>query len=278
MKKKFDFRIVLFVIGGSLLAINIFGLFVPLRSDLILEETLYRGKTSDTVKLSDKEAIETLQSIPARPEEDFLRTATETINKAVLHYWDDELADEFGLRVPMRENWILWVGSHVLPQYFSKYEFCHYWEKGVERGVGWCSQSSAILARYLETRGVRAEIYVMYRHVIVTTEINRKSYIADPDYGVVLPFDMSQVEANPEIVRSYYEAAGYSAADIETVIRAFDPSVEQEENPAFSRHTDYCSKRHQTFELSVYTTKWAVPIMIVLSFVYLRLKQRARQQ
>lgn len=278
MKIIIDFKIVLFVIGGLLLAINIFGLFVPLRSDLILEEGLYREKTSDTVKLSYNEALETLQNIPTLPEEDFLRIATETVNKAILHYWDDELADEFGLRVPMRENWILWVGSHILPQYFSKYEFCHYWEKGIERGAGWCSQSSAILARYLEARGTRSEIYVMYRHVVVTTEINGKNYIADPDYGVVLPLEISQVEADPEIVRPYYEAAGYSADDIETVIRAFDPSVEQEENPAFSRHTDYCSKRHQMFEFSAYAMKWLAPVFSSLPFVYLKLKRRARQQ
>ncbi|PJA86618.1 MAG: hypothetical protein CO141_03850 [Candidatus Moranbacteria bacterium CG_4_9_14_3_um_filter_42_9] len=255
-----------FFLGLILLGINISGFFIPLRSERLLEETAYGHKTDDQIDLSADEALQILEYSGGISEEDTIKTGTETVEKAILHYWDDELADEFGLRVPMHENWILWGGSHIMPQYFRKYEFCHYWEKGIERGVGWCSQSSSILAQYLRKRDVNADIYVMYGHVVVIAGTLR--HVADPDYGVYLPFTIEEIESDPEMIRPYYADAGYSAEEIGIAVRAFDPNAEKLIAPDFVRYSDYCALRHRIFEQVVYILKWLIPILFIAPLVY----------
>jgi hypothetical protein len=263
--------IISFVFGIILLSLNIYGLFISLRSPLIYNPELFSHKTSDIITMSETEVFSKISQRKGHTNEEFLEITTDSIHNGMLHYWDDELKNEFNLRIPIYENYILFTLSYIHPGIFQKYEISGLWEKGVERGVGWCSQSSCILASALRSNGLKSKVYVMQNHTVALIEVDakeKKEWIADPDYGVVIRHSIDEVESNPKLIKLFYEEKGYDQNTINNLVAIFDKNNEIERKSNFIRHTNYCSLKHRVFEYFTYVIKWILPFILIFPLVY----------
>jgi hypothetical protein len=194
-----------FYTGLILLGINIFGLFRTMRNPAIYtkEKTLRNRLNDITIKYPD--ILEMLKRYDNESNIDFSVRINKVVNDGFIHYWKTEGTDKYHLRVPVWENWILFAVSYINPKKYGRYEFSNY-KKNLERGAGLCSTHSTIVKGVLLDNGIKAELMdVGGHHVVVRAELNdTATYILDPDFGVVVPFDTAAISSNPELVRAPY--------------------------------------------------------------------------
>ncbi len=149
----------------------------------------------------------------------------DAVYRGVVHYWPEtgEAVDRYRLRVPVYENYLLYLASYIRPDYFEKYEFVSA-RKALERGIGLCSQQAMAVRGAMKRNGVPARIVLLSGHVVVTAEVDRGEWwVLDPDYGVVIPKSISEIERDPEIIRPYYRAKGYGDRIIDELAAIYGP-------------------------------------------------------
>ena len=116
------------LVGTSLLAVNVTGFFVPMRAAEIDGYVDFAGTSTTT-------ASDTLARLAAMPADasDFqlASRATRIIHDGIAHIAPAEVEANgfahYGMRVPMTENWVLYLLSYLKPDTYSDYEFCSYW-------------------------------------------------------------------------------------------------------------------------------------------------------
>lgn len=197
---------ILFTIGIILLAINIYGFFRTMRNPALYdEEKTLRNRANDVI-IKFPEIKEQVKIKPGESRKDFAIRINTVVNKSMAHYWKDEGLTKYHLRVPIWENYLLYMASFISPKEYSKYEFSRY-EKNLERGVGLCSTHSIVVKGLLNENGIEAELLdVSGRHVVLTSKIDdTTNLILDPDYGIAIPYDTTAILKNPEIVREAYK-------------------------------------------------------------------------
>jgi hypothetical protein len=197
--------IVAFFTGILLLGINIFGLFKSMRNpEVYSEEKTIRNRVND-ISIKYPEILDSLKRKDHESNKEFAVRINKVVNDGFIHYWRDEGIEKYHLRVPVWENWILFAASYIEPSKYKTYEFTNY-RKNLERGAGLCSTHSTIVKGVLLDNGIKAELMdVGGHHVVVRAELgDRETYILDPDFGVVVPFDTAAISANPELVREPY--------------------------------------------------------------------------
>tara|TARA_Y100001972_G_C7660787_1_gene333281 strand:+ start:1197 stop:2012 length:816 start_codon:yes stop_codon:yes gene_type:complete len=198
-------KISLFVLGVFLLSLNMIGLFKTMRNpDIYTEENTLRNRIGD-VTIRYPEILDMLERKPGESNVDFAIRINKVVNDGFMHYWKKEGIDKYHLRVPIWENYMLYFASYINPVRYERYEFSDY-KKNLERGAGLCSAHSIVVKGILQENGMRAELMdVGGRHVVVRAELNdTATYILDPDYGIVVPYDTAEIQANPELVREPY--------------------------------------------------------------------------
>jgi hypothetical protein len=84
-------------------------------------------------------------------------------------------------------------------------------------------------------------------------------WIFDPDYGVVIPNNITQIEANPELVRPYYAAAGYTPKKVDSLVSYYRESGNQVTDGiiGYSRFRYY-------YEYASYVMIWIIPALLLL--------------
>ncbi len=183
------------------------------------------------------------------------------VNQGIAHNWEDKNVQKYHLTVPFYENYILWGTSFIFPDLFVKYQFVDY-HRAVERGVGLCSQQAFVLTGILRERGIKADIVGLDGHVVVTAPVDTAQntwWIFDPDYGVVIPNNIAQIEANPELVRPYYAAAGYTPKKVDSLVSYYEGSGNQVTDGiiGYSRFRYY-------YEYASYVMIWIIPALLLL--------------
>ena len=176
-----------FIVGITLLNLNIFGLLISLRNTDIYTETEVLFK--DDITLSRKEVKNGIIRKANESDKEYVYRINKIINKGTAHYWKNEGIKKYNLRVPIWENYLLHFN------YFNKkYEYSNY-KKAIERGVGLCSQQAIIVTGILNDNGINAQIIGLSGHVVLRTEVeNNIWYIVDPDYGIIIPYDIFEIE------------------------------------------------------------------------------------
>tara|TARA_R110002050_G_scaffold300778_1_gene472545 strand:- start:21302 stop:22138 length:837 start_codon:yes stop_codon:yes gene_type:complete len=254
---------IILIIGIGLLGVNIYGLFKTMRNPAIYtEEITLRNRIND-VTISYPEINELLKKKDNESNIDFGVRINKVVNDGFAHYWKKAGIEKYHLRVPVWENYLLFAASYINPKKYERYEFSNY-KKNLERGVGLCSTHSTIVKGILLDNGIKAELLdVGGHHVVVRAELNdTATYILDPDYGIVVPFDTAAITANPELARApYSQMADLYYPD------AKDPYT-----------TDYLVKifgdrKHvysvdSWFEYFSYWAMWIIPFLLMLPFVY----------
>lgn len=91
----------------------------------------------------------------------------------------------------------------------------------------------------------------------------------DPDYGVILPFDIKEIEKDPSLIKTFYLAKGYNQNTVNYLKNIYG----KEGN--FIGEDWYALKQRLLLYIYLITDflKWVFPIfLIILSFKLKRLK------
>ncbi len=264
MKKKNLIKYVILLVGCSLLFMNIIGLFIPLRNSAIYqEENTY---FENDIIYTQKELNDLLKR---KNESDkvFIERATMAIFNGIAHYWKDEGIEKYNLRIPIEENYLLFLASYVYPAKYRKYEFNDY-KRGIERGVGLCSQHAIILSTVLEKNGIDTRIINMPCHVVVMAEADRELkewWVTDADYGVIIPNGIEELKNDLQLVSSHYKAKGFSNEVINDVLECYSNVLKIDKNAL-----DYSGVKWYYIEKSSYVLKWLIPISFLFIFYRIR--------
>jgi hypothetical protein len=252
---------VLLVIGIILLGFNIYGLFKTMRNPALYEEEhTLRNRVND-VTIRYPEIKKMLEKGENESNIDFAVRINKVVNDGFAHYWKKEGIKKYYLRVPVWENYLLFAASYINPKRYERYEFSNY-HKNLERGVGLCSTHSTIVKGVLLDNGIKAELLdVGGRHVVVRAELNdTDTYILDPDYGYVVPYDTAAITANQELVRPAYA----NMADL-YYHDAVDPYTTDLLVKIFGDHKHVYSVENW-FEGFSYWAIWIIPFLLMLPF------------
>jgi len=258
------FRFFLFGLGIVLLLINIFGLLKSMRhTDLYTEENT--GRLNDvTIKLED--AKKQLVRKEGESDKDFALRVNDVVSKSMSHYFKNEGKKKYNLRVPLRENYILFIVNSFKKD--NRYEFKNY-KKGLERGVGLCSSHSIVVKGVLLDHGIEAHLWDIAGHVVVRARVSEDEwYILDPDYGLYVPHDIAEIEADPEITRpSYACLADLYKPDYD------DPYTTDKIVELYGKEGNHIYTYDARFENFSYIAIWVLPFLLMLPLIIKMLRR-----
>ena len=247
--------------GVALLALNTYGLLVPLRAvdidgyrDFAGGETLPFDTTIARLEALQESAGDTAELVDG---------ATRIFHEGIAHVARQDILarglDHYRMRVPASENWILYTLSFLKPDTYLDYEFCNY-RRALSRGTGRCGQQSLALVSFLTERGLETGFVALGGHAIATARVDDRGwFLLDPDYGGVIPFDIAQAEADPESVLPYYwsEAARNNAIHLR-----YAPENDVRYGGPEARYARACP-----IETAAYALKWLLPVLLLLPAV-----------
>ena len=190
-------------------------------------------------------------------EEAYFERLTMSLHYRIAHHWPVG-------PVPLRENYVLNALKYFVPSYHN-YEYINH-EKAIERGYGICTQYSLALFDVLEAEGFDRRIVQLVAHTFVeATTSSGEKFILDSDYGVVMPYSWDEIDADPSIVRPYYE-------ELDPELRP-NPQMSREEIADFledafdgdvlSIQVDSPTPQTATVEPIAYGLKWTLPAILI---------------
>ncbi len=262
--------LILFILGITLLIINIIGVFIPLKN-----QAIYKQKTGfkKDITLTTKEAFNIINQSKTNKKA-YIYKVNNAINKSILHYWTGKHEKDYNIILPFYENYILYILTHTFYRKSAlHYEFCNY-KKTIARGVGLCSQSSTALADILNKKGIHANIITWPQHTVTEVEIKPNIWwIADPDYGVIMEHSMKDINTNPSIIESYYLKAGYSKSTVQNLILVFSSNKKKVfwyNGPGYAN----CNGIRGKVEYWSYIFIWIIPIVLVLPYSLIKIREK----
>lgn len=258
------FRNILFGMGVLLLLINISGLLKSMRhEDLYTEENT--GRLNDvTIRLED--ARKQLVRMDGESDKEFALRVNDVVSRSMSHYFKNEGKKKYNLRVPLRENYILFIANSFRED--NRYEFKNY-KKGLERGVGLCSSHSIVVKGVLLDHGVEAHLWDIAGHVVVRARVSENEwYILDPDYGLYVPYDIAEIEADPEITRASYE----HMADLYKP-EYDDPYTTDKVVELYGKEGNHIYTYDAGFENFSYIAIWILPFLFMLPSLLKKLQK-----
>jgi hypothetical protein len=258
----------LFALGAILLIINIVGLFKNMRNPELysLENEIKNRKNDVVIKYPD--IRDSLVRKSGESKADYAVRINSVIHDGFAHYWKRPGIDRFNMRVPVWENYLLYLASYINPKKYERYEFTSY-EKGLERGVGVCSGHSIVLKGFLKEEGIKAELLdVGGRHVVVRAEIDDSTtYLLDPDFGVNVPHDTAALTRNPELARAPYAQMANLYYD-----EAVEPYTTNLMVEIFGNRK-HVYNVYNWFEGFSYIAIWILPILLLIPY-FLELQKK----
>ncbi|HEX8143732.1 MAG TPA: hypothetical protein VF553_14120 [Pyrinomonadaceae bacterium] len=252
-------KIFALVLGFVLLGLNVAGLFISLRNPAIYQERGVRDQ--DDITLTEEQLLEAGERRPEESTAAYIIRLNAAVNKGIAHYWEDEGIEKYNLRVPVYENYLLFIASYIDPQDYRKYEFFNHY-KNIERGVGICSLHALVMAGMLKDHGVDSRVVLLNQHVVAMAQVNKerdKWWVVDPDLDVVVKHDMREIEADTDLIKPYYLEKGYEAGYVDFVAQLYG-----REGNAITRGVyDYLPWKLGCVEYLSYILKWAIPIILL---------------
>lgn len=263
-------KFALFLIGTLLLLINVVGLFKTMRNPAIYEEEITLRNRINDITIRYPEIKKLLVKQDGESDKDFALRITKVVKDGFSHYWKREGIDKYYLRVPIWENYMLYAASFINPRKYERYEFTDY-RKNLERGVGLCSTHSTIVKGVLNDYGIEADLLDIWGHVVVRAQVSDNEwYMLDPDYGIVVPHDTTEIHADPEIVRPYYaDLASQYYEDVK------DPYTTDKVVELYGRDRNKIYQVYNPWEKIFYWAIWIFPLLLMTPFgiTYLRKKK-----
>lgn len=243
----------MFFVGVCLIGLNIFGLFKSLRNPAIYQ---LDAAFDDNITLTQQQFDAIIADRSGAPA-DYATRVTMAVNQAIVHYWEEQGTQSYNVKPPAHENYLL----YALTSFWNdpRYEFCSY-QKAVERGVGLCSQQVAIVVSVLSANEIPAKIISFpWLHVVATAQVAQDTWwVLDPDYGVVIPFDIQAISQNPEIARACYVQAGYDRSTLDSLEEIYATPYELYDSLEAYFPEGYCFT-----ERASYWAIWLFPMLFM---------------
>ena len=137
-------KVILFIIGVVLLSVNILGIFKTMRNPELYDlEKTFRNRVND-VTIKYPAILDSLERKENESNVEYAIRANSLIHDGYAHYWKRQGIDKFHMRVPVWENYMLYIASFINPKKYERYDFSNY-KKNLERGVGVCSSHCIVL-------------------------------------------------------------------------------------------------------------------------------------
>lgn len=256
------------LIGTLLLSLNIAGLFLSLHNPEIRHEDGVLFK--DDITLDHRDVTRRISRSVGEDVQAYLSRLNQLINNGIAHYWRDEGAEKYNLRIPVWENYLLFAARFLKPDTFGRYEYLDY-HKAIERGVGFCSQQAIIVTGILNDNGVEAQIVGLSGHVVLRAEVRADTWhVLDPDYGVSIPHDIDEIRKNPDLVRQYYadiEDSYLSLNDPQRIsLRAMIDLYGSEDISLVPNGVAGYAPRRYQFERLSYLAIWIIPFILMVPY------------
>lgn len=250
----------LFSVGCCLMVINLKGIFFPVS----LAETASDFTRLQTNPASAQWALESVRKIGNRSSTPsaLAMHAMVVTNQRMVNFKEGE---DYGY-VPISENWLLWLPGFLNKNY-RNYVFIDHLQS-LKRGTGQCYQQALTVVSMLQSVGVKAGVVGLSNHVVARAQIKDKNYLIDPDYGVVLPFDLayaknnlSEVEALYANMLSEFSSIDIKKSQIQKILKAYKnaPDLQAKDGVQGS-----VSEYKISLEKFSYYVKWVFPIVIVI--------------
>jgi hypothetical protein len=259
-----------FLLGLFLSALNISNLFMSIRHpDLLF--IMDRGK--DDITLDYRKAFEQIPRSPGESDKAYVFRVNDIVNRSMANIKVKLIHEANLMRVSIRENYVLSIYNLIYSDKYKMYEYLDY-RKALERGVGLCSQQAMAMTAILNENGVKAEMIGLDGHVILRAKVDVDTwYTADPDYGVVLPFDISEIENDPSVIIPYYNnmktTLKKNRVDLTPqVIKKLLRFYTKEGNEVFQDGvTGFKGKRARDIERLSYIAAWTIPLILCLPYL-----------
>ena len=246
-----------FVLGVSLLAINMVGEVQSMRNPLVYDGIDYFG-VNRVPKYTASQVYEQMDMKTNETRKDFAKQITELIYDGVIHYWSYEGVEEYNLRVPLTENFLLFLKRFQTPEHSGKYEFCDA-RRAIERGVSICSQYSKILVDIMTDNGIQAKSMGLDGHVVAVVQVDEAKdiwWILDADFGVVIENNLTEVEENRDLARDVYSETDFDQEALERIMSSYGSEGNFE-----ITNRGYCYQEEKLYKL-----KWSIPFASLLPF------------
>jgi hypothetical protein len=249
-----------FIFGIFLTSLNLASLVMPLRSPLVYN--YYNDERKD-VQFSYEQTMSQIDRLPGESDEEYVPRLATLISMSISPYWSGDEIDKFRVRVPIWENYILWLYSYINPKTYLRYEYFNY-QKALERGVGLCSQYALVASQIMEENGVQTKMVGLSGHVLTMVSINDKWHIVDPEYDVVIPYSLEELETAPHIIEEYYK---------DTWAPSFVPDLfaTSEDNKVIESAAAYKGIRAIQFEQWAYEVVWYLPLGFISPFIVVKI-------
>ncbi|MBZ2167687.1 hypothetical protein [Marinobacter sp. F4216] len=244
------------LLGVFLLLLNSYGLTKSLRVEHLKESEL---------RFPGDEAIpfaEAMENTILRNDEtliDYIIRQTRNVDNALAHIrWHDTDPGEHNLRVPVWENYILFLMGLLsgIPEY-KRYHFVQH-EKSIERGIGICGDASMTLSTILTNNDISNTIVSFPGHVVVSSSLNGQDFVLDPDFGVVLNMSTDELRFRKSEVAKAYRNAGYGNLDVLGIVNILSQEYVSWEGPSH-----FISKKYY-FEYFSYWFIWIFPVILLI--------------
>ncbi|KPL06793.1 hypothetical protein AMJ86_07235 [bacterium SM23_57] len=249
--------LLIFIVGIFLFLINIVGLFLSLRDPEINgKETHVHGRTK-RINYNEREIINSIDKRIDEDNRDYAYRLVDLVYSSTYHFVEGSNPGRYNQRVPIYENYILYVKS-FLPSESNIYVLCNPY-KALERGIGVCNQFAYIVFGFLEQNGIPANIYVLDGHVVTEALIGQnldQKWVLDADLGVVLEYDIETLERNPDIVVETYQNFDYTEEYSKILAEIYG-----RQGNYIQDKKDYCQHERQA-----YINKWVWPTLMMIPF------------
>ena len=255
----------LFYLGFCLFIINLFGLFISLRNESIYQEK--NTSFANDIILTEKEFYDRINKAVIDKKE-YITNLNEAVNQGIAKYWQNAGINKYNLRIPFYENYLLFIASYLNPEEYLKYEFISY-RRAIERGVGLCSQQAIIVSEILLEKNIPSFIVGLSGHVVLRAQVDENRdewWVLDPDYGVVIPYDIDFIENDPKTIRPFYAQAGYKQKTTAKLEKIYGKKGNFVSNEQGAR--GYQIKRYRD-EPIFYFLKWIIPCMLITPSILL---------
>ena len=253
---RFLAAVVLFIWGGAFLGINLWGLGGDIRSSEIDTAEL---RFNNDVLFSFEEAISELERRPKESNEELVARLNRVVSKTLAHipWYEETDPKRFNQLIPITENFILYFMGTLtdIPEY-RKYHFTNY-ERSLKRGIGICGDASMVLSQLLAIHDIDSKIVSLDGHVVLEVQSIQTKYIADPDFGVILPYTLETIRKSPEIIAELYGKEGYTESDIKALADAFTSKA------TFWKGANHFMTNKYYFERLSYVLKWLIPLVLL---------------
>ncbi|MEO9945221.1 hypothetical protein [Paraglaciecola sp.] len=259
------------VMGTSLLAVNVYGLFQDVRPSIIETEPL---RFPNDLSLNYEQAMKHIEALPDEDHSQYAIRMTDVISQSLAHiHWNEEYdVTRYNQLIPIWENYFLYfMGKYSgIPEY-EKYHYANY-QRSLKRGIGICGDASMVMSQLFDQQGIPNQILSFPGHVIVTAEIDGEEKLFDPDFGVTLPYSPAEIKDSPTQIYQHYIDKGYSLREIKGLMRAYELGYQRWDGVKHFITNKYY------FEKVAYVLKWPFPIIImIIGFALLLSKNKTKK-